>query len=160
MIVYHGSDVIVNKPDIEHSLKRLDFGAGFYVTSVEHQAERWAKRKARLRGKEKGIISIYELDESSHLKICDFGDDLESWIDFVCQCRDGASIYKKYDVIKGQVANDKVFRVVDMYKRNIWDRERAIKEIRVYETYDQIAFISQIAIDSLLSFKTYIEVAL
>ena len=72
------------------------------------------------------------------------------------------SLNKKvlFDVIKGKVANDKVFRVVDMYKRNIWDKERAIKEIRVYQTYDQTAFITQYAIDVMLSFKGHIEVAL
>jgi len=82
--------------------------------------------------------------------IKDFADDLDSWIDFVCKCRDGADIYKEFDIIKGKVANDKVFRVVDMYKRGLWDKERAIKEIRVYETYDQIVFISQKAIDNML----------
>ena len=58
------------------------------------------------------------------------------------------------------MANDKVFRVVDMYKRGIWDRERAIQEIRVYKTYDQIAFISQEAIDLSLIFQKSIEVVL
>ena len=160
MIVYHGSDMIIENPDIIHSMKRLDFGSGFYVTSVQTQAERWAKRKAILHGKDKGIISVYEYTETARFNVYDFGDDLESWIDFVCSCRDGEMIYKNYDVIKGKVANDKVFRVVDMYKRNIWDKERAIKEIRVYQTYDQIAFITQYAIDVMLSFKGHIEVAL
>ena len=48
MTVYHGSNVIVNKPDIEHSFRPLDFGKGFYVTTVKEQAERWARRKANL----------------------------------------------------------------------------------------------------------------
>ena len=34
MIVYHGSNVIVNDPDINHSVRPLDFGKGFYVTTV------------------------------------------------------------------------------------------------------------------------------
>ena len=38
MIVYHGSDVIVKAPDLLHSAKRLDFGVGFYVTTVKEQA--------------------------------------------------------------------------------------------------------------------------
>lgn len=48
MMVYHGSDVVVKKPDISHSKKKLDFGCGFYVTTVIEQAERWAKRKAMI----------------------------------------------------------------------------------------------------------------
>ncbi|MBR3268740.1 MAG: DUF3990 domain-containing protein [Oscillospiraceae bacterium] len=160
MIVYHGSDIVVRQPDILHSAKRLDFGMGFYVTTVRKQAERWAKRKATLRGAQSGIVSVYEMNEADGILIQDFADDLETWIDFVCRCRDGADVFKAYDVIKGKVANDKVFRVVDMYKRGIWDKERAIKEIRVYETYDQIAFITQKAIDTMLTFRQQIEVEL
>ena len=79
-------------------------------------------------------------------------------LDFVCSCRDGNEEYKQYDIIIGKVADDKVFRVVDMYHQGIWDRDRALKEIKVYETYDQIAFISQKAIDNLLSYSSSYEV--
>jgi len=160
MMVYHGSDIIVAKPDVLHSQNRLDFGMGFYVTSVKSQAERWAKRKAFIRCTGKGIVNVYNMEANQELKIKDFGDDLEAWIDFVCACRNGSELFKEYDVIMGKVANDKVFRVVDMYKRGIWDRARAIKEIKVYETYDQIAFISQAAIDSMLTFLESYEVEL
>ena len=50
MIVYHGSSEVVRQPDILHSYRALDFGKGFYVTSVRGQAERWARRKASLVG--------------------------------------------------------------------------------------------------------------
>ena len=63
-----------------------------------------------------------------------------------------------YDLICGKVANDRVFRVVDMYHTGIWDKERALKEIKVYPTYDQIAFITQEAINRLLDFKSFQEV--
>ena len=46
MIVYHGSNMVVNHPDIEHSFWTLDFGKGFYVTTVKEQAKRWVMRKA------------------------------------------------------------------------------------------------------------------
>ena len=59
MMVYHGSDVVVKKPDISHSKKKLDFGCGFYVTTVIGQAERWAKRKAMIQGKSYGVVNIY-----------------------------------------------------------------------------------------------------
>ena len=71
---------------------------------------------------------------------------------------DGALDYKDYDVIVGKVANDKVFRVVDMYHSGIWDLDRALREIKVYPHYDQIAFITQKAIDSLLTFVSGEEV--
>lgn len=158
MIVYHGSCGIINKPDVLHSYRNLDFGKGFYVTSILEQAKRWARRKADIVGG-KAIVNQYRMIEDSRgFNVKTFSYDLVEWIDFVCDCRDGKTIYKQYDIIIGKVANDKVFRVVDMYKSGIWDRERAIKEIRVYDNYDQIAFISQRAIDKLLSFEKYWEV--
>lgn len=160
MIYYHGSSVQVSSPDVLHSGKRLDFGKGFYVTTVKEQAIRWAKRKAAINGADFGIVSTYELKEAEGFRVLDFADDLESWIDFVCQCRDGDNSYQNYDVIKGKVADDKVFRVVDMYKRGIWDKQRAIQEIRVYKTYDQIAFIHQDAIDAMLQYQGCFEVTL
>jgi len=45
-----------------------------------------------------------------------------------------------------------------MYHSGIWDKERAIKEIRAYPNYDQLAFITQKAIDKLLRFEGYLEV--
>ena len=103
---------------------------------------------------------MYEANDMSGFAVQNFGDNLDAWLDFVCSCRDGSDIYRKYDVILGKVADDKVFRVVDMYKRGVWDKERAIKEIRVYETYDQIAYISQKAIDAILVFRGSYEVKL
>ena len=158
MILYHGSNIEVSNPDILHSQVCLDFGTGFYVTSVKEQAIRWAKRKALLQGNESGIVSLYDFSEDANFIIKDFGDDLETWIDFVCDCRNGSDCFKKYDLIKGKVANDKVFRVVDMYKKGIWDKKRTLNEIKVYETYDQFAFISQKAIDSMLVYKGCFEV--
>lgn len=92
------------------------------------------------------------------LRVKRFPDDLAEWIEFVCDCRDGKPGYQNYDLIIGKVANDKVFRVVDMYHSGIWDKERALKEIRAYPNYDQLAFITQRAIDQLLCFECCLEV--
>ena len=159
MIVYHGSTEIVKSPDVQHSYRALDFGKGFYVTSVKEQAERWARRKANLSEKSRAIVNCYRLlEDFGTLKTKTFAEDLHEWIDFVCDCRDGKTGYLDYDVIYGRVANDKVFRVVDLYHSGIWDKERAIKEIRAYDNYDQLAMITQKAIDRLLVFESFYEV--
>lgn len=160
MIVYHGSNMIVDHPDVRHSFRDLDFGRGFYVTTVREQAERWAKRKALFAKGSEPVLNEYEMSSDvGGLLVRNFGNDLDAWIDFVCQCRDGNQEYRKYDII-GKVANDKVFRVVDLYYSGIWDKERALKEIRVYPGYDQIAFITQKAIDQALMFSKASEVEL
>ena len=159
MTFYHGSTEIIKNPDVLHSYRPLDFGKGFYVTTNKNQAENWAKRKSVILGKEKAIVNFYEMDENfCELKCKNFGEDLSEWIDFVCHCRDGGTDYEKYDVIIGKVANDKVFRVVDMYHDGLWDKERAIKEIRAYPNYDQIAFITQKAVEQALKFTSFEEV--
>ncbi|MBR5345492.1 MAG: DUF3990 domain-containing protein [Clostridia bacterium] len=62
MIVYHGSSLIVTHPDTNHSYRSLDFGKGFYVTSVKGQAERWARRKASL-DNGKAIVNQYRMSD-------------------------------------------------------------------------------------------------
>lgn len=77
MIVYHGSKEIVEEPDVKHSYRMLDFGRGFYVTTVREQAERWARRKADILGKNKAILNIYQMDEDANeFLIKSFGEDL------------------------------------------------------------------------------------
>ncbi len=159
MIIYHGSNAVIMEPDVEHSFRALDFGKGFYTTTVKEQAERWAKRKASIYGQGKGIASVYQmLDEPQGLVYKDFGENLDEWIDFVCKCRDGGNEYLQYDLITGKVANDKVFRVVDMYHSGIWEKERALKEIKIYPTYDQTAFITMKAIKQLVVYESFYEV--
>ena len=34
MKLYHGSNVVVAAPDVDHSREKIDFGLGFYVTPV------------------------------------------------------------------------------------------------------------------------------
>lgn len=94
MIVYHGSTEIVKSPDVTHSYRPLDFGKGFYVTTVKEQAEKWARRKADIYNLDKSIVNIYEMKESREKLIeKTFPDDLVEWIDFVCCCRDGVTDY-------------------------------------------------------------------
>ena len=67
-------------------------------------------------------------------------------------------MFKQYDIIKGSVANDKVYIVVDMYYRGIWDIERTIKELRFYEHNNQICLLTQELADKHLTFKKSYEV--
>lgn len=59
MEVYHASTVVVESPDTTHSRAFLDFGPGFYVTTLQEQAVKYGARFTN-RGKE-AILNIYEL---------------------------------------------------------------------------------------------------
>lgn len=62
MIVYHGTTEIIKKPDVSYSKKYFDFGRGFYLTTYEEQAKKWAIRKG-MRQEKAPIVNVYELNE-------------------------------------------------------------------------------------------------
>lgn len=159
MIVYHGSTVEIRHPDVAHSKRNLDFGPGFYTTTFKEQAESWALRKA-LRLREPAIVNVYALnDKLDDFRKKEFTKNNRDWVEFVCACRRGGEVFKQYDLVKGGVANDKVYVVVDMYYRGIWDMERTLSELRFYEHSDQICLLSQEMVDKHLIFTESYEVA-
>ena len=44
MILYHGSNMVVEKPRLVEQNRFLDFGHGFYTTTNKAQAENFAKK--------------------------------------------------------------------------------------------------------------------
>lgn len=62
MMLYHSSNVAVLNPDTQHSRDNLDFGKGFYLTSIYEQAVSYAQRF--LRRNQKGWLNSYELNLS------------------------------------------------------------------------------------------------
>lgn len=55
MILYHGSNIEIKEPRIPIQDKGRDFGFGFYTTTIIEQAERWAKRTARIKSQANGV---------------------------------------------------------------------------------------------------------
>ena len=158
MKLYHGTTQIVQKPDVSFAKQNLDFGPGFYLTSYEEQAKKWALRKA-LRQQAPAIINVYTLDElPSEIRLLRFDKQDIHWLKYVADCRTGKLIYQSYDVVIGGVANDDVFRTVDMYFRGIWGIQRTLKELKYYKVNDQICILSQNVLDSYLHFESSYEV--
>ena len=81
-IIYHGSNAVVQRPEILINGYYKDFGYGFYCTNIRKQAKRWALSK---RGK--SIINNYIYKRNSSLKICSFEEMTEEWLEFVVNCR-------------------------------------------------------------------------
>ena len=143
MILYHGTTEIIQYPDISFSKDYLDFGRGFYLTTFQRQAEKWAMRKA-LRKQKTAVINVYKLSDSlNQYHVLRFNNENDKWLDFICACRSGKAVYQKYDIIIGPVANDDVFKTVDLYFRGIWDRQKTLNELRYYKMNDQICITNQ-----------------
>lgn len=150
MIVYHSSDQCFSTPDVDHSREALDFGKGFYVARLKDQAEKYANRYLRI-GSD-AYLHIFDYTPTSEMRIKIFDSYDEEWLDFVCSCRQGNEIYKKYDIIEGGVANDKVFRTVDLYMAGIYSKEQALANLAYEKPNYQICFATQRAIDKCLKF--------
>lgn len=158
MIIYHGTTEIIKNPDVHHSKKYLDFGKGFYLTTYESQAKKWAFRKGMRQNRE-AIVNIYELKEDwDGFNVLSFEEENEKWLEFVCACRRGENLNVDYDIIIGNVADDDVFKTVDMYFRGLWDKQKVLEELRYYKMNNQICLVSQNAIDQLLTYKDAYEV--
>ena len=70
MILYHGSNVIVEQPNLIRQNRYLDFGFGFYTTTNRDQAVNFAQKVAARRKLGKAILNSYSLDESVAFKEC------------------------------------------------------------------------------------------
>ena len=143
MIIYHGSNVVVEKPLILPSERMLDFGTGFYTTSNREQAIRWAESVAERREIKDQMLSIYEFDSEAaerELSIIRFTEPNGEWLDFVCDNRLGREPAHRYDIVFGPVADDKVYSVVQYYENGVYDKEYAIQRLKMDELYNQILF--------------------
>ena len=104
--LYHGSNTVVEFPEIRRSKYTKDFSWGFYCTSDYQQAYRWADRR---RGD--SVMNIYRYTENPQLKILRFADMSDEWLDFIAVCRDGQS--HDYDIVEGPMADDTIWNYVN-----------------------------------------------
>ena len=87
--LYHTSNVEVRIPDVRHSREHLDFGRGFYLTSLREQAEKYGQRF--LRKGEAAVMNVYELDDENLQEFSRiiFEAYDSKWLDYVTACRKG-----------------------------------------------------------------------
>jgi hypothetical protein len=150
MIIYHGSNVVVEQPRIFASERMLDFGLGFYSTTNKDQASRWAERVSARRGSSSRFITEYEFDydnASNLLTIISFDEPDENWLEFICQNRSGRISANPYDIVIGPVANDQVYATVTLYEQGLLSKAAAISELKVRKLFDQILFHTEKSLD-------------
>ena len=143
MIIYHGSNVIVEQPKILQNERMLDFGIGFYTTSNKEQAIRWTEIVANRHIIKDQILSVYEFDYEAAKRettIIYFDEPNGEWLDFVTANRTGREITEYYDIVIGPVANDQVFATVILYEQGFLDKDAAIKALKVQGLFNQILF--------------------
>ena len=116
MTVYHGGYQAVENTEIRVNKNTKDFGIGFYCTVIKEQAQRGARRYNTK------IVSLYDVRLSSDLKVLEFNEMTEEWLDFIVACRSGEA--HDYDIVIGAMADDQIYAYVSDYIDGTITREQ------------------------------------
>lgn len=154
MIVYHGGTEIVEHPICKFGRRNLDFGQGFYITSIRKQAVDWASQVADRR-KLSPIINRYRLIREAilaeaHCKVFEAYD--KDWLEFIVASRRGLHVADNYDYIEGGVANDRVVDTINLYMAGLMDEDTALRRLSEHQPNNQMCLLSQEITDKYLFF--------
>ena len=151
MILYHGSTLPIEQPDIAFSRQKVDFGQGFYTTPLKQQALNWAARFKKLN--KPAFVNRYEFDESLfkvfHTK--EFSSYNEEWLDFIVANRTEQAV-ELFDIVIGGVVNDRVFNTLELFLENLISKKEALGRLIYEENNLQICFKTQSVIEQHLIF--------
>ena len=141
-IIYHGSNTAVENPRILINGHYKDFGYGFYCTNIEKQAKRWALTR---RGA--SVVSHYQYVKSKELKILEFPDMTEEWLQFVVECRSG--IEHDYDIVEGPMADDQIWDYVEDYMAGKISKAAFWELVKFKYPTHQIVFCTERALETI-----------
>lgn len=172
IILYHGSEKIIENPIFGAGKKNNDFGLGFYCTESNDLAKEWAVSSLN-----DGYSNKYTLD-TEYLKILNLNSSdytILNWIAILVEHRlfsiktpvarrakqyliDYFSInVNAYDLIIGYRADDSCFDYAESFLNNTISVEQLAQAMRLGKLGEQIAIKSQFAFSN-LKFEGY-EVA-
>lgn len=141
-ILYHGSQEIVEFPEIRIPRYHKDFYYGFYCTIYPAQAIRWATRYNGV-----GYLNEYEYTPDDSLKVKIFSEMTEEWLDFIVACRSGQS--HDYDIVEGPMADDTIYNYVQNFIDGKISRTAFWELVKFNHPTHQISFHTISALDSL-----------
>ena len=146
MILYHGSNVIVDQPKLIRQNRYLDFGFGFYTTTNREQAVNFAQKVTDRRKMGEATLNIYSVNEAvafQECKVLQFDSPDEAWLDFVAANRQGTYQGEKYDLIYGAIANDDVYRTIALYMTGVLDKEQTLSSLKIRKLFNQLVFATE-----------------
>lgn len=159
MELYHGSDTIISTPTIIEPSRGMDYGAGFYCSTSQKQAENWVRNKFKF--KKLGIVNIYSFDEekAKTLKIKRFRTANTEWIDFVQMNRRNKYHDHGYDIVIGPIADDRVTLQFQQFTDGFISKETLIESLLTYRLTEQYLFHTPKAIEC-ITFKRSEKIAI
>lgn len=148
MILYHTSTLVVSAPDTLHSREEIDFGKGFYLTTLREQAVKYAQRF--LRRRQPAVLNTYEFEyDPAEWLIKNFDSYDRDWLDFISKCRDGRDD-TNFDLVVGGIANDEVFATLEDYFSGKIDADKALGLLKYSKPNNQYCIRSQAMLDKCL----------
>lgn len=164
IILLHGTDHIIEVPDINIGNEHNDYGKGFYCTKAEEMAKEWACKQNT-----DGFVNRYELNTDG-LKILDLTDGnhtVLNWIAILLKYRTfklsseiaiDAREYiiehysvniGDYDVVIGYRADDSYFQYAESFVSNGLPLRSLNKALRLGKLGEQTVLVSQKAFDQI-----------
>lgn len=171
MILYHGSEKIIEKPVFGAGKRNNDYGSGFYCTEDYELAMEWAVDENR-----DGFVNSYDFNlESTNMRILDLsnGYSVLSWIAILLENRNFdvsspiareakkyildnfAPSYQEYDVIKGYRADDSYFSFARDFLNNTISIEQLGAAMKYGNLGEQIVIKSERAFSELLFSRAF-----
>ena len=138
LTLYHGSNHLFDSVDLSKSRDNRDFGRGFYMTTMQVQAEAWAENMFIRYGGEKYVYE-FSFEENISLDVKRFTSLNNEWLDMIKENRTKGSIQHSYDAVYGPVANDNTMRTIALYIAGIYSSEAAIEQLKYFKANDQLS---------------------
>ena len=137
MILYHGSNVQIERIELEKSKPFKDFGRGFYLSPDRQQAEKMAIFRTKVLGNAP-IVTEFSFDErklyDGTLRFLSFDSYTEEWAKFVLKNREKSDSFQDdYDVIFGPIANDRIGLQIHKLMEKSIDMQEFLHRIKYFK---------------------------
>ena len=123
-VLYHGTNVRFEMPDVDAGREGMDFGKGFYLTPSLDTARKQADRVVAYAGGSP-VVLAFEFDEDAARRdgaIRDYPLLDRTWVHFVMANRLGDesaadhNLDRRYPIVHGHVADDRLMQILDDYE--------------------------------------------
>lgn len=130
--LYHGSNTVVEFPEVRRTKYTKDFSWGFYCTNNYDQAHKWANRNPH------GVVNFYAYTPNPALRVLKFDNMSDEWLDFIGRCR--AGFVHDYDIVEGPMADDTIWNYVNDFLAGNISRQAFWELARFKHPTHQISF--------------------
>ena len=170
MKLLHGTDHIIETPDITIGNPHNDYGMGFYCTKVDEMAREWACKK-----NSNGFVNVYDFDDTDLkvLNLLDGSHTVLNWIALLLRFRTfkldseiaiDARDYliehyaidlRGYDVVIGYRADDSYFQYAESFVSNALPLRSLNIALRLGKLGEQTVVVSQKGFERLKFLEAY-----